>query len=101
MHTRRQDLAAAAAAAASAVAFNPFTMHALEAADPARTERYRIPHRLGLGGVAIGTGFAPLTGEQSDEVMRAAWAAGNRYCDSSPWYGLGLSERRMGHVLAD
>jgi D-threo-aldose 1-dehydrogenase len=101
MPTRRQVLTAAAAAAASAVAFNPFTTRALEAADPPRTKRYRIPHRLGLGGVAIGTGFAPLTGEQSDEVMHAAWAAGNRYFDTSPWYGLGLSERRMGHVLAD
>jgi len=48
-----------------------------------------------------GNAFAPLTGEQSDEVMHAAWAAGVRYFDTSPWYGLGLSERRMGHVLAD
>ena len=62
---------------------------------------YRPPHRLGLGGVAIGTGFAPITGEQSDEVMRAAWDEGVRYFDTSPWYGLGLSERRMGHFFAD
>src|SRR5690606_21013198 len=49
----------------------------------------------------IGTGFAPLTADQSDEVMRAAWAAGVRYFDTSPWYGLGLSERRMAHFLAE
>lgn len=67
---------------------------------PVAAARYRPP-RFGLGGVAIGTGFAPLTGGQSDEVMRAAWDAGVRYFDTSPWYGLGLSERRMGHFLAD
>ncbi|WP_164101854.1 aldo/keto reductase [Candidatus Laterigemmans baculatus] len=62
---------------------------------------YRPPFRIGLGGVAIGTAFAPLTGRQSDQVMQAAWDSGVRYFDTSPWYGLGVSERRMAHFLAD
>ncbi|WP_230975593.1 aldo/keto reductase [Acetobacter garciniae] len=31
--------------------------------------------------------------------MQAAWDCGVRYFDTSPWYGLGLSERRFGHFL--
>lgn len=68
---------------------------------PSETGHYLPPFRFGLGGVAIGTGFAPITADQSDEVMQAAWAAGTRYFDTSPWYGLGLSERRMAHFLAE
>jgi D-threo-aldose 1-dehydrogenase len=97
MQTRRQFLVTAAAATAAASLAAP---HAASAQQPS-AQHYRVPHRFGLGGVAIGNAFAPLKAEQSDEVMRAAWAAGVRYFDTSPWYGLGLSERRMGHVLAD
>lgn len=110
MPTRRAFLAAAAASAAAS-AVTPLTSAAQQTpeSNPPRaasgagstTAHYRIPHRLGLGGVAVGTGFAPLTGEQSDQVMQAAWADGVRYFDTSPWYGLGVSERRMAHVLTD
>ncbi|MCD7098469.1 aldo/keto reductase [Stenotrophomonas sp. MMGLT7] len=61
--------------------------------------RFRPPTRLGLGGVAIGNGFAPSTDLQSEQTLEAAYAAGVRYFDTSPWYGLGLSERRFGHFL--
>lgn len=71
--------------------------HSSSAAD--RRERYRPQTRLGLGGVAIGNGFAPATDAQSEQTLAAAYAAGVRYFDTSPWYGLGLSERRMGHHL--
>ncbi|MCC9136060.1 aldo/keto reductase [Pontibacter silvestris] len=54
---------------------------------------------FGLGGVAIGNAFRPTTDEQAQEAMEGAWAAGVRYFDTSPWYGLGLSERRFGHFL--
>lgn len=63
--------------------------------------RFRPSTRLGLGGVAIGNGFAPATDEQCDAAMQAAWESGARYFDTSPWYGLGLSERRMGIFLKD
>lgn len=62
-------------------------------------EKYRPAFRLGLGGVAIGNAFAPATDAQAEATLEAAWEAGVRYFDTSPWYGLGLSERRFGHFL--
>ncbi|AZA57498.1 MULTISPECIES: aldo/keto reductase [Chryseobacterium] len=56
-------------------------------------------HRLGLGGVAIGTAFEPLTDGDSYEVLQKAWDLGVRYYDTSPWYGLTKSERRFGNYL--
>ncbi|WP_283422816.1 aldo/keto reductase [Chryseobacterium profundimaris] len=56
-------------------------------------------HRLGLGGVAIGTAFEPLTDGESYEVLQKAWDLGIRYYDTSPWYGLTKSERRFGNYL--
>ena len=32
-------------------------------------------------------------------TIEAAWTAGVRYYDTSPWYGLGLAERRLGTFL--
>ena len=111
MPTRREFFSAAAATAATAAAAQgqsagdasaPLVVGgALPTNAPSENGHYRPRYRFGLGGVAIGTAFAPLTGEQSDEVMQAAWASGTRYFDTSPWYGLGLSERRMAHFLAD
>jgi len=63
--------------------------------------RYRPLTRLGLGGVALGNGFAAATDEQCEATLAAAWASGVRYFDTSPWYGLGLSERRLGAFLKD
>lgn len=60
---------------------------------------YLPPHRMGLGGVAIGSAFRPTTDEEAQKTMQGAWEAGVRFFDTSPWYGLGLSERRMGHFL--
>jgi D-threo-aldose 1-dehydrogenase len=34
-------------------------------------------------------------------VLEAGWAAGIRYFDTAPHYGLGLAERRLGAFLAD
>ncbi|AZA94152.1 aldo/keto reductase [Chryseobacterium shandongense] len=56
-------------------------------------------HRLGLGGVAIGTAFEPLTDGDSYEVLQKAWDLGICYYDTSPWYGLTKSERRFGNYL--
>lgn len=68
--------------------------------NPARSAgRYGPMARLGLGGVAIGNGFAVSSDAQSEATLAAAFEAGVRYFDTSPWYGLGLSERRFGHHL--
>ncbi|KOS04691.1 L-fucose dehydrogenase [Flavobacterium akiainvivens] len=61
--------------------------------------RYRVPHKIGMGGVALGNGFAETDDTTALQAMQGAWDAGIRYFDTSPWYGLGLSERRMGNFL--
>lgn len=56
---------------------------------------------LGLGGAQAGN----LEGARDDGVVRAAldaaWEGGVRYVDTAPHYGLGLSERRLGALLAE
>lgn len=64
------------------------------------SSRYRPPFDFGLGGVAIGNEFEFATDEQAEATLSAAWDAGVRYFDVSPWYGLGLAERRFGRFLA-
>lgn len=61
--------------------------------------RYRPDMRFGLGGVAIGNGFRVSPDEEAEQALSASWEAGVRFFDTSPWYGLGLSERRFGHFL--
>ncbi|HEX3670821.1 MAG TPA: aldo/keto reductase [Candidatus Cybelea sp.] len=55
--------------------------------------------RFGLGGVPFGNEFAYVTDEVAYATIQAAWNAGVRYYDTSPWYGLGLAERRLGSFL--
>ena len=59
----------------------------------------KAEHELGLGGVAIGTGFENITDEQAHDILQKAWDLGIRYYDTSPWYGLTKSERRFGDFL--
>jgi D-threo-aldose 1-dehydrogenase len=56
--------------------------------------------RLGLGTSSLGGLFAPVGDEQAAAVVQAALAAGVRYLDTAPLYGLGLSEQRVGAALA-
>jgi D-threo-aldose 1-dehydrogenase len=95
--TRRNFLATTALGSAAMVA----TGEAQTTTGPAsiKSVRYRPPHHFGLGGVAIGNGFKPTSDLQAEETLAAAWAGGVRYFDTSPWYGLGLSERRFGRFL--
>lgn len=61
--------------------------------------KYRPNVRFGLGGVALGNEFEFVTDALAEQTLEAAWEAGVRYFDTSPWYGLGLCERRFGHFL--
>ena len=45
---------------------------------------FKEKHRLGLGGVAIGTGFEVLSDTQSQMILQKAWDLGIRYYDTSP-----------------
>lgn len=54
---------------------------------------------LGLGGAPLGDLFEPLTEEQAQRTLQAAWDAGVRYFDTAPFYGYTKSEHRVGHFL--
>ena len=58
-----------------------------------------LPGKIGAGGVALGNGFHENSNQQIQETLAAFWDAGVRYYDTSPFYGFGLSERRLGHFL--
>ena len=55
--------------------------------------------RIGFGGAPIGDIRKAPTAAQADELLQAAWDAGIRYFDTAPFYGSGLSERRIGDFL--
>ena len=56
--------------------------------------------RIGYGGVPAGNYKAALSDEEAVRVVRSAYHAGVRYFDTSPFYGLGLSEERFGEALS-
>src|SRR6266536_5027502 len=60
---------------------------------------YQLPYDFGLGGVPLGNEFTAVTDTEAQQTLEAAWNAGVRYYDVSPWYGLGLAERRFGQFL--
>jgi D-threo-aldose 1-dehydrogenase len=64
-------------------------------------KKYTPPVDFGLGGVALGNEFEFVTDARAEQTLEAAWEAGIRYFDTSPWYGLGLCERRFGRFLHD
>jgi D-threo-aldose 1-dehydrogenase len=55
---------------------------------------------LGLGAAQFGNLFRETSDEQAASAVAAAWDAGIRYFDTAPHYGLGLSEQRLGPLLA-
>jgi D-threo-aldose 1-dehydrogenase len=54
---------------------------------------------LGFGAAPLGNLYTAISDEQAEATVDAAWAAGIRYFDTAPHYGLGLSERRLGRAL--
>ena len=55
---------------------------------------------LGYGSGPLGNFQRAFSERECLETVNAAWNAGIRYFDTAPFYGLGLSERRVGRVLA-
>ena len=55
---------------------------------------------VGLGAAQLGNLFRETTDDEAAGAVEQAWAAGVRYYDTAPHYGLGLSERRLGSALA-
>ena len=56
---------------------------------------------LGYGAAHLGGMYAPVPGEVARATLQAAWDGGIRYFDTAPYYGLGLSEHRVGDFLID
>ena len=54
---------------------------------------------LGLGCAPLGDLFEALSENQAQATLQAAWDAGVRYFDTSPFYGYGKSEHRLGTFL--
>jgi D-threo-aldose 1-dehydrogenase len=55
---------------------------------------------LSLGCAQLGNLYHEVTDEEARETFESAWAFGTRYYDTAPHYGIGLSERRLGALLA-
>ncbi len=56
---------------------------------------------LGFGGAPIGGFRFAITEQQGADTVRAAYAAGVRYFDTSPYYGYGRSEHLFGQALRE
>lgn len=54
---------------------------------------------LGFGTAPIGNLFRPVSGEDAQATLQAAWEAGLRYYDTAPLYGFGLAETRLNPFL--
>ena len=52
-----------------------------------------------FGGAPIGGLYAPVSDEAAAGTLAAAWGAGIRAFDTTPHYGVGVSERRLGSFL--
>jgi len=55
---------------------------------------------LSFGAAALGNLYTAMSDDDARSMVDAAWAAGIRYFDVAPHYGLGLAERRLGAALS-
>jgi len=78
----------------------------MSAAPAAEIRARRLAHgqlelsELSLGCAQLGNLYREVSDEDARDTVAAAWALGIRYFDTSPHYGIGLSERRLGRLLA-
>ena len=56
---------------------------------------------LGLGCATLGASRVPVDRAEAEAIVRAAWAAGVRYVDTAPYYGVGQAERCVGDALRE
>lgn len=65
---------------------------------PVGRTRLRVPE-IGFGAAPLGNLYRPVTDEQARSTLSAALDAGLTHIDTAPYYGFGLSERRVGDGL--
>jgi len=56
---------------------------------------------LGLGCATLGGSRIDVAREQAEAIVGAAWAAGVRYVDTAPFYGVGQAERAVGDATRE
>ena len=54
---------------------------------------------IGFGAASLGNLYQAVEESEARATVDAAWRAGVRYFDTAPYYGFGLSERRVGDAL--
>ncbi len=54
---------------------------------------------FGLGTAPLGDLFDRVDDDEAAEIVAAAWDGGARFFDTSPWYGRGQSEHRLGRAV--
>jgi D-threo-aldose 1-dehydrogenase len=54
---------------------------------------------LGFGGAEMGNLYRSVSNIEAYNSLSSAWEQGIRYFDTAPFYGYGLSERRIGDAL--
>ena len=104
MQQSRRSFITSASLATAALAASQFPNLAFGQGSPSEKSALEksgvvLPGKIGAGGVALGNGFHENTNQQIQQTLAAFWDAGIRYYDTSPFYGFGLSERRLGHFL--
>lgn len=55
--------------------------------------------KLGFGAAPMGGFRATITEAEAQALLETAWQGGVRFFDTSPFYGYGRSELRLGHFL--
>ncbi|MGH8294026.1 MAG: aldo/keto reductase [Steroidobacteraceae bacterium] len=64
-------------------------------------DRLRRIKPFGFGASSLGNLYRPVAEQAARDTVMACWASGIRYFDTAPYYGFGLSERRLGDALRD
>jgi D-threo-aldose 1-dehydrogenase len=56
---------------------------------------------LGLGCATLGGSRIDVARQAAEDIVSAAWAAGVRYVDTAPFYGVGQAERAVGDAMRE
>ena len=59
-----------------------------------------VKNKLGLGTAPLGNMFRDVPEKEAMETIQTAWDEGIRYFDTTPFYGAGLAENRLGEILS-
>lgn len=65
-----------------------------------RTSLLKVIGPIGFGGASLGNLYQPISDAQAERTLARALESGINYVDTAPFYGFGLSEKRIGNALA-